>query len=817
MARMPKVEIALLADAGAMVRGFRQGKDAADEFEGVLGKTQKAVGVMDKAIAGAAVALGGAFVVALKTGVESLMAHEKADAQTAAAIKSTGGAANVSAKQIGQMADALEKKTGIDDVAIKQGSNLLLTFTKIRNEAGAGNDIFNQTTSIMADVATAMGKDPTSAAMMLGKALNDPVKGVSALGRAGVQFTKEQKDQIKTLVESGRTMDAQKMILKELETQFGGSAEAAGKTFGGRLNILKARLEEVAESVAARLMPVLMAIMDWAERNWPQIEKALEAMFDVLMSIGRAIFEVAYPAVRAIFGFLNENRGVAIALVAVLGSLYVGFKALMVARAVASAVQLLNLAFLANPIVAIVAGVVALGAALVIAYKKSESFREIVNRVGEVLRGVLMPIFGAVKSAIQAIGALLQGDLGGFLSKIGEVLKNLFELGLKTVFALPAWLLTQAKDVGVELIEKVAEGAKDIAVKVWDAIKNLAVDIAANAVSWVTELLGIGKSVVSGILSGVTGLASGIWDKVKAMPAALAGLVAGWFTGLGDIGGKVIDWIVSGVGGLAAAVWEKVKAMPGALLRFVSGWLTGDDGSGGLTTIGGRVVSFIVGGVTGLASEIWDKITDMPGALLKLITGWAEDIKGIGGKVVDWIVQGIKDFPGALAQAIADIWPDLPGLPGPQSIGLPAPTNPGQAVSDARRAQGREARRARLAQLQRNAQRAGTPGGKRITPSEQQAIDSAMRLWDSTIGVQYGLARGGLVTGPVRALIGEAGREAVVPLDNPIGIRALADAMEIAGGRNGTVINLTFNGVLDAREAARVLQPELNRLVQAAY
>lgn len=802
MARMPKVEVALLADAGAMVRGFRQAKGAADEFDGAMGKTQKAVGVMDKAIAGAAVALGGAFVVALKTGVESLMAHEKADAQTAAAIKSTGGAANVSAKQIGQMADALEKKTGIDDVAIKQGSNLLLTFTKIRNEAGAGNDIFNQTTSIMADVATAMGKDPTSAAMMLGKALNDPVKGVSALGRAGVQFTKEQKDQIKTLVESGRTMDAQKMILKELETQFGGSAEAAGKTFGGRLNILKARLEEVAESVAARLMPVLMAIMDWAERNWPQIEKALEAMFDVLMSIGRAIFEVAYPAVRAIFGFLNENRGVAIALVAVLGSLYVGFRALMVARAVASAVQLLNLAFLANPIVAIVAGVVALGAALVIAYKKSESFREIVNRVGEVLRGVLMPIFGAVKSAIQAIGALLQGDLGGFLSKIGEVLTNLFELGLKTVFALPAWLLTQAKDVGVELIEKVAEGAKDIAVKVWDAIKNLAVDIASNAASWVTELLGVGKSVVSGILSGVTGLASGIWDKVKAMPAALAGLVAGWFTGLGDIGGKVIDWIVSGISGLASAVWNKIIGFPAALGRLVVGWFTGDEG---LPSIGGRVIGWIASGITGLAAAAWENIKNFPTALLNKLGEWAQALKDIGVKILEGIAEGITSAPGALIAAVGKaLGIDTQG-PGGNPVQMIDPVANWTARRDAA-----------FNDLAADFKRPGSQGGTAITAAERKLLAARQQNWLKNNPRPAAL--GGIFTGPVNSLVGEAGDEAVIPLERPSGRQALAEALQLAGGgRNGTVINLTFNGVLDAREAARVLQPELNRLVQAAY
>jgi phage-related minor tail protein len=222
MARQPKVEVALLADAGAMVRGFRQASGAADDFDGSTARVSKAVGIMDKAILGAAAAIGGGLVLALKNGFTGLKENEQASAQTAAAIKSTGGAANVTTGQIEKLADGIEKKSGMDAHAIQSGQNLLLTFTKIKNEAGDGNDIFDQTTKVMADMATAMGTDPKSAAMQLGKALNDPVKGVSALGRAGVQFTKEQKEQIKTLVESGDTMGAQKMILKELETQFGG-------------------------------------------------------------------------------------------------------------------------------------------------------------------------------------------------------------------------------------------------------------------------------------------------------------------------------------------------------------------------------------------------------------------------------------------------------------------------------------------------------------------------------------------------------------------------------------------------------------------
>jgi hypothetical protein len=802
VARQPKVEVALLADAGAMVRGFRQGRDAAGEFEGGLAKAQKAVGVMDKAVIGAAAALGGAFVVALKTGISSLMEHEKADAQTAAAIKSTGGAAKVSAGQISSMADAIEKKTGIDDVAIKQGSNLLLTFTKIRNEAGQGNDIFNQTTKIMADMSTAMGKDPTSSAMMLGKALNDPVKGVSALGRAGVQFSKEQKDLIKDMVESGNVMGAQKMILKELETQFGGSAEAAGKTFGGRLNILKARLEEVAESVAARLMPVLMAIMDWAERNWPQIEKALQSMFDVLMSVGQAIWNVAYPAVRAIFRFLNENRPVAVALVAVLASLYVGFKLLMIARAVAGAVQLLNLAFLANPVVAVVAGVVALGAALVIAYKKSETFRGIVNRVGEVLKTFLLPIFNAVKSAIEAIGALLRGDLGGFISKIGEMLKNLLEAGLKGVLALPMWLATEAVNFGKDIIAKIAEGAKDIAAKVWDAIKNLATDLAGSVVGWASGLLNIGKTVVSGIVSGVSGLAQAIWDKIGQMPRALIGLVAGWFSGLVDIGGKVIDFVVSGISGLAQAVWNKIIGFPAALGRLVVGWFTGDEG---LPTIGGRVIGWIASGITGLAAAAWDNIKGFPGALLNKLGDWAQALKDIGVKILEGIAAGITGAPGALIAAVGRaLGIDTQGPP----ANVPAVLDP-VANWTARRDRAFD-------DLAADFKRPGSQGGTKITPAEQALLKRRQQAWlrDNPRPA----AIGGIFTGPVNSLVGEAGDEAVIPLERPSGRQALADALELAGGGGRSmVVNLTFNGVLDAREAARVIQPELNRLVSVSY
>jgi hypothetical protein len=96
-------------------------------------------------------------------------------------------------------------------------------------------------------MAQALGQDLNGAALQVGKALNDPILGVSALGRAGVQFSESQKEMIRSLVETGRTADAQRIILAELETQSGGSALAARGTLGGALKALNEAFGDLFE------------------------------------------------------------------------------------------------------------------------------------------------------------------------------------------------------------------------------------------------------------------------------------------------------------------------------------------------------------------------------------------------------------------------------------------------------------------------------------------------------------------------------------------------------------------------------------------
>lgn len=183
------------------------------------------------AVAGIGAAIGGMILAAEES--------RQVMAQTEAVIKSTGGAAGVSAEEVSNYAQALSQVTNFDDEAIQGGQNLLLTFTKI------GKDVFPDATQTMLDMSAALGQDLKGSAIQLGKALNDPIQGITALRRVGVSFTEEQERQIKVLVESGRTMEAQKLILAELKTEFGGVAKATASP----LTVLKNQIGNVGEAI----------------------------------------------------------------------------------------------------------------------------------------------------------------------------------------------------------------------------------------------------------------------------------------------------------------------------------------------------------------------------------------------------------------------------------------------------------------------------------------------------------------------------------------------------------------------------------------
>lgn len=169
------------------------------------------------------------------------------------AIEATGGVAKVTAAQVDRLANAFSRKTGIDDEQIATSASLLLTFKNVRREGSGLENIFNRATRASADLAAAGFGSMDSAAKMLGKALNLPEKGLTALTRAGVQFTAQQTERIKSFIEEGRLLRAQKILLREVESQVGGAAEATA-TYADKSRVA---LNNIKEQIGTALLPAL--------------------------------------------------------------------------------------------------------------------------------------------------------------------------------------------------------------------------------------------------------------------------------------------------------------------------------------------------------------------------------------------------------------------------------------------------------------------------------------------------------------------------------------------------------------------------------
>ncbi len=239
-------------------------------------------------------AMGAVAAVSVFKGfIDEARESRKVGALTESIIKSTGGAAKVSAKQVSALATAISNKTGVDDEAIQSGSNLLLTFKNVRNEVGKGAKIFDRATAAAVDLSAAGFGDVNSASKMLGKALNDPLKGLTALGKAGVTFTADQKKQIATLAETGRTLEAQKIILQEVESQVGGAAAAAADPMA-KLGVI---IGNVKETIGTAFLPIVDKAATWLGDKLPgAVDKA-----------GKFFTERLLPPLKVITGFVKDS------------------------------------------------------------------------------------------------------------------------------------------------------------------------------------------------------------------------------------------------------------------------------------------------------------------------------------------------------------------------------------------------------------------------------------------------------------------------------------------------------------------------------
>lgn len=277
--------------------------DGQRQVESALKSVGKNMNVTAAIAKAAGAAIGTAIVGTLALVIKNTSEADRAMAQLNATIKSTGGAAGFSSSQIARMANDLQDVTAFGNDAIMSMQSVLLTFTKVRG------DEFRTATKSILDMSTALGMDLKGAAIQVGKALNDPIAGVSALGRAGVQFTAAQKETIAALVQTGKTAEAQRVILKELETQFGGAAEAARKTLPGALKALNNafgdmfKSQAITEALRVEVEKLVNVFKD--PKNIEAVQRFAVVVFGSLARSIQLVADVIHDTIALLHLFVN--------------------------------------------------------------------------------------------------------------------------------------------------------------------------------------------------------------------------------------------------------------------------------------------------------------------------------------------------------------------------------------------------------------------------------------------------------------------------------------------------------------------------------
>jgi len=466
MGSLGEAVLDLTADASKLDPGLSEGKGkVTGALDGLKGTFSTATGTMlGQLSAGALRGLGQGIISVGKDITGAALDAEQAQAQLNAVLESTGGAAGMSADEINKLANAYSSLTMFDDEAIVGAESMLLTFTNV------GEDVFPTATQAILDMSQALGQDLNSSAMQLGKALNDPIQGVTALRRVGVQLTDDQEKLIKKLVETGDVAGAQRIILAELNKEFGGSAEAAGQTMAGQLAILNTEFENVKEEAGTAFLPVLKELVVVAKQFMPYLQQAIQWFSSLPGPVKTGV--VALLGLVAVLAPLIGIISTIISVVSVLGPAF---------AAIGSAVAAIGaaLAPLTIPILAVIAAV----ALLYLAWKT--------NFFG--IRDTLTTVWEAIKLVFAAFKAAFAGDWRGF----GELLRQAWDL---------VWNLIVAR------IQSALTAAVNIAKAIVNGIK------AAFKINWIE----LGKNIIDGILTGLkNGIGAVIEMAKKVAKAAL--------------------------------------------------------------------------------------------------------------------------------------------------------------------------------------------------------------------------------------------------------------------------------------------------------
>lgn len=562
------------------------------------GVGDEAGGKFNKGFGGAVSKIGGFLSAALATGAvvgftKSLIDAANAEVVGNKRLENIASSMGIFGKHAGDVAKRLEDvatqqqlTNGLDDDTIKLTQAKLLTFKDLAVTATKAGGAFDRATQAAIDMSAAGFGDAANNAVQLGKALNDPVKGINALTRSGITFTAEEKKRIETLVKSNKMGEAQNIVLKAIETQVGGTA-AATATASDRM---KQGWENLKETVGLALLPafdklatfmsntVLPAMTTGAEKLGPIFAAVGERLMPIFTALGDVFsrmfgyLEPLIPSVIALWGAFNPLGILIDSLLPFLGTLVDGIMPGLVA--------IINQVL---PALSTLLGVFStVGTALI------QAVLPPLLSLVQVFLGALMPVLAQVVPLVvdlaKTVGGILVSYikqaapvLALFVGAIAEILKQVLPvIGQLIALALQAVMpLIKAIQPLIGAILPVLATWFKFLVPIITTLVSVLIAILVPVIKVVVTVLGAVIGAVAAVItwfsSMVTGLnkaAAGILSFFGSLPGTIQKALAGAGTWLVDTGKNLIQGLLNGAGSL-------LKNIGNFFLNMLPDWIKG--------------------------------------------------------------------------------------------------------------------------------------------------------------------------------------------------------------------------------------------------
>ncbi|HEY0889650.1 MAG TPA: hypothetical protein VGE38_08580 [Nocardioides sp.] len=416
------IRIAILGDTRDIDRSLDRTAAKVSKSGATL---QKAGNVAGKALA---VGLAGAAAAAVSF-AKGAGEDAAAAAKMAQTLRHAAGATDAQVASVEKWITAQGKALGVADDELRPAMARLTAVTKDVGEA-------QKLASQAMDISAATGKPLTTVTEALAKAQNGSVGGLSRLGVA----TKDAAGKTKTFAE----------IRKDLQATYGGAAANAADTEAGKAKILSVQYGELQETIGQKLLPIMASLTD--------------------------------AGLRAV-DWIDRNQKLVAVLVGAFGGLLAVVWSISAAVKAYTAVQTaLNVVMSANPIGLIIIAVAALVAGIVIAYKRSETFRDVVSGALAVVKSAAVGLWNGAKAALESVRSAL-GKIGDFATTMKQKITGGFSDVVTFIRGVPGKILALAskfRDAGASLMGKIIDGIKsaagfigNIASSIWNAVKKL--------------------------------------------------------------------------------------------------------------------------------------------------------------------------------------------------------------------------------------------------------------------------------------------------------------------------------------------------------